>query len=420
MPGILLIFSKAFNKKPLTEFLVYVTGLSLSFFVVMPWFIRYFNSPLMISSYSVFIVSAVIMVINIRKIDMKHLTMDKAEIVLICIFLLVLLLRCLPMFFQLAPAGADMSIYSNVARLIYENDGISYSNKMPIAGPVAHSIGFAALSAEISLLGDIPVYRSALLLSCIGYAMVCFGLYVLLLRFFNRPTSAATSIAATFLSCSPWWLIRLGGDPAVLSLFFFLIAISLIIELKSSFSWSKLVFAFLSLAAALTAYSAVYYSSRAYLLLLIPLAFISAEAISSMINTKKKYLLSASILIGFVLYCVFYLFSSISMCSVTQADIDALRWMDNTISKSAVIANNYGDAGLWIPAITGRAITNPYSEPVHGEELAAGLAKLRPDYIFIGGKAVYQTEYKKDDLAAKPWRYKRVYSNDGAQVWKIL
>ena len=546
IPGILLIFSKAFNKKPLTEFLIYVVGLSLSFFVVLPWFMKYLNVPLMLSAYLVFIFSSVLMVINRKRIDLKHLNADRQEIILIGIFLLVLLLRCLPMFFQIAPVGADMSMHSYIARLIYDNDGIpnSYRPLLPISNFGAYPAGFPTLSALISLLCDCPVYRSSLFMSCLTHALICFGLYILLLRFFNKNTAAATSIAATFLTRSPQWIIRWGGNPTVLALFFFIIAFSLIMELKEKPSWPKVVFASLSLAAVLITHSIIFYvggiilaiyfllsikdykyvyptaaclfvlmlifllpylanlkftlskstieSTRAWqiidarsimydlaagspflllsllglpillkknrqlaftflsitavlivltmnfrfwfmpfsyllypgrvaLALIIPLAIFASLAISKIMTIQKKALLIAFSLIGLSFYCAFYLYNSISMCAVTQADLEAFRWMDNTIGKRAVIGNNYGDAGLWIPAIIGRTIMDPHSEPVNSEELKAHLRRYSADYIYIGSKVVYgNIQYKKEELQKDPLKYKLVYINDGAQVWKVL
>jgi hypothetical protein len=546
IPGILLIFSKAFNKKPLTEFLIYVVGLSLSFFVVLPWFVKYLNVPLMLSAYLVFIFSSVLMVINIKRIDLKHLNADRQEILLMGIFLIVLLLRCLPMFFQIAPAGADMSMHSYIARLIYDNDGIpnSYRPLLPISNFGAYPSGFPTLSTLTSLLCDCPVYRSGLLMSCITHALICFGLYILLLRFFDRNTAAATSIAATFLTRSPQWIIRWGGNPTVLALFFFIIAFSLIIELKERPSWLKVIFASLSLAAVLITHSIIFYvggiilaiyfllsikdykyvyptaaclfvfmllfllpylanlkftlsksaieSTRAWqmvdaksvvydlaasipflllsifglplllkknrhmaftflsitavlivltmnfrlwlmpfsyllypgrvaLALIIPLAIFAAPSISKIISLQKKTLLISFVITGLFFYCAFYLYNSIAMCSVTRADLDAFKWMDNTISKSAVIMNNYGDAGLWIPAIIGRTIMNPHSEPVNYEELSARLRRYSADYIYIGSKAVYgNIRYKKEELQKYPLKYKLLYINDGAQIWKIL
>ena len=82
--------------------------------------------------------------------------------------------------------------------------------------------------------------------------------------------------------------------------------------------------------------------------------------------------------------------------------------------------NNYGDAGIWIPAAVGMTITNPYIDPAYKKELDANILKLKPDYIYIGSKAVYPVEIRSQDLEKKPGRYRRVYSNGAAQVWKIL
>jgi len=546
IPGILLIFSKDFNKKPLTEFLIYVVGLSMSFFVVLPWLMKYINIPLMLSAYLVFIFSAALMVINIKRIDLRHLNADRQEMVLMGIFLLVLLLRCLPMFFQIVPAGADMSMHSYIARLIYDNDGIpnSYRPLLPISNFGACPAGFPTLSALVSLLCDCPVYRSSLFMACVTHAMICFGLYILLLRFFDRNTAAATSIAATFLTRSPQWVIRWGGNPTVLALFFFIIAFSLIIELKERPSWLMVIFASLSLAAGLITHSIILYvggfmlaiyfllsikdykyvyptaaclivfmlifllpylanlkftlsksaieSTRAWqmvdaksvmydlaagipflllslfglplllkknrqvafifllitavlivlimnyrfwfmpfsyllypghvaLALIIPLAVFAAPAISKIITIQKKVLLIIFSIIGLSFYCAFYLYNSISMSPVTSTDMDAFKWIDREIGKKAVIGNNYGDAGLWIPAIIGRTIMDPHSEPVHYEELKARLMRYSADYIYIGSKAVYgDIQYKKEELQKDPLKFKLIYINDGAQMWKVL
>jgi len=546
IPGILLIFSKAFNKKPLTEFLIYVVGLSLSFFVVLPWFMKYLNVPLMLSAYLVFIFSSVLMVINIKRVDLKHLNADRQEILLMGIFLIVLLLRCLPMFLQIAPAGADMSMHSYMARLIYDNDGIpsSYRPLLPISSFGTYPTGFPTLSALISLLCDCPIYRSGLLMSCLTYALICFGLYILLMRFFDRNTAAATSIAATFITRSPQWFISWGGNPVVLALFFFIVAFSLIIELKEKLSWLKVFLASLALAAVLITHSMIFYvggiilavyflisikdfkniyataiclflfillfllpylvnikyalarsaieSARAWqitdagsviydlaggipllilsifglpvlfrksrqtavafmvltillmiltlnyrswlmpfssllypdsvaLALIIPLAVFAGPSVAKIITIQKKNLLVAFSVIGLVFYCTFYIHSSISMCAVTGADLDVFKWMDSEIGKRAVIGNNYGDAGLWIPAIIGRTIMNPRSEPVHFEELRSRLRRYSADYIYIGSKAVYgDIQFKKEDLQKDPLKYRLIYINDGAQAWKIL
>jgi hypothetical protein len=168
-------------------------------------------------------------------------------------------------------------------------------------------------------------------------------------------------------------------------------------------------------------FSYLLYPGRVALTLIIPLAVFAAPAISKIITIQKKNLLIVFSIIGLSFYCAFYLYNSISMSPVTSADMDAFKWIDREIGKKAVFGNNYGDAGLWIPAIIGRTIMDPHSEPVNYEELKARLRRYSADYIYIGSKAVYgNIQYKKEDLQKYPLKYKLIYINDGAQVWKIL
>jgi hypothetical protein len=545
LPGILLILSRSFNKKGLSELVVYFIGASLSFFVVFPWIIKPLGYSLLGSAYAVFILSIFIAAFGYKSIAKIFLNIDKSEVIILLLLLMVLALRSVPFFVQQTAAGADMSMHSYIAKLVYDNDGIpnSYEPLLPIPHFGAYPTGFPTLSAMVSLLGGVPVHRSALLLACFTHAFLCFGLYAFLLRFFDRNTAAAASIAATFLTRSPQWVMRWGGNPTVLALFFFIIAFSLVVELKEGFSLPKVFFAALALAATLITHSIVFYvggivlaiyfllslldykdiyktaffvlllmlafllpylaelrftltrsaieSTRAWQLIdvrsvvydlaagipllsvsvfglfvlikknlrvavvfwvvtaglaalimnyrfwfmpfsyllypgrvalffVIPLAVFISPALSDILSAGKKPLLFGSIILGLVFYSAFYLYNSFSMCSVTRADMDAFRWMDNMVSKTAVIQNNYGDAGLWIPAIIGRTITHPHSEPVNSEELAAGLSKLKAGYVYIGSKAVYDISYRKEDLEKDPSRYRLIYNDDGAQVWKIL
>jgi hypothetical protein len=371
-------------------------------------------------------------------IDLKGIKLDRGEIVIAGIFLLIVLLRCLPMFFQIAPAGGEMSMHSYIARLICDNDGIpsSYEPILPISRLGFSSSGFPILSALISMLGDLPVYRSSLLMACLSHAFICFGFYIFLLKFFGRNTSAAISIAATFLTRDPQWMVRWGGNSEVLALFFFTVAVSLVIGSKKDISWPEAALASMALAAALITYSNVLHIGGAALWssidaksvmfdLIAGIPFIAslvfvATSAEKIFAPRNKYLLIVLITIGSIYYGGFYLFNSASMCSVTRSDMDAFRWMSAVLNKRAVVVNNYGDAGIWIPSVVGMTITNPYIDLAYKEELDANLLKLKPDYIYIGSKAVYPVEIKSQDLEKNPGRYRRVYSNGAAQVWKIL
>jgi hypothetical protein len=543
-PGILLLFSRAFNKRSLSEMFVLVIGASLAFFVVSPWLIKLIHLSLASYVYFIFIITSIALIVLYKRAFFANITSDNKELIIILIFAAVIMLRCLPMYLQIAPSGADMSMHTYIARLIYDNDGLpnTYEPLLPISEFGAYPTGFPTLSAIISLVSLEPIHRSSLLVTCLTHALITLGLFVFLLNFFDRNVSIAAALGASFLTRSPQWIIRWGGNPTVLALFFFILCFALIIEMKKGFSNTKLILASLFLAATLITHSIIFYAgcffllayllaslrdmpyiknilkmgpifllmSAPYLINIRP--FLSAESISSvrawqvidlrsvlydlaggvffflpaffgmivMIIKNKKtammflmlslvvalltinyrfWLLPASYLlypgrvfllmiipfsvffaaaltvalgkwrnifvplfscVALVAYIGFYVFCSVSMTSVTPDDMEAFKWIDKTISKNAVFINNYGDAGLWIPAIVGRKITVPHSEPVHLAELQRNLKLLKPNYIYIGGKQVYGIDVRKEDLEKRPYRYKRVYMNGSAQVWKIL
>jgi hypothetical protein len=545
LPGILLALSGSFNKKGLSEIVVRCIGFSLSFFIVFPWMIKPLGISLLGSAYAVFILSVLIAAFRYKDIAKIFLNVDKSEAAILLLLLLVTLLRLMPVLLQQAPAGADMSMHSYIARLIFDNDKIpkTYEPLLHVSNFGAYPSGFPALVALVSLLGRIPVFKAALFLSCVSHALITFGLYVFLLNFFDKKTAILSSVLASFLTRSPQWVIRWGGTPTVLALFFLILAFALIIEAKQEKKQINVIFASLALAAAylthpiiflaggimiatyyltfmkernyglttalqlgvylliflspylmstklaitrsaidyarswqdfdirsvlydliagapfiimslygffaswkerskeyfafalvaliiclliinyrfwLIPFSYLFYPGRIALLMIIPLSFFVAPLVKA--NAFRSGVLSIALTaIGISFYSGFYLYNSVSMCSVTQADISAFKWIDNTISKNSVFANNYGDAGLWIPAIIGRRITNPHSfQVLTGQSTEEKPSDLKADYIYIGSKAVYSTDYKKEDLEKKPWKYRLVYLNDGAEVWKIL
>ena len=419
-PGILLLFSAHFNKKPLSELLVYIVGVSLSFFVLFPWLLMVLHFPMAIAIYIVFVGTLFLLYFWRDKLDLQGIRADRGEMMIVWALLLVVLLRCLPMFFQLTPAGVNMSAHSYAARLMIDNDGIqAYGDS-----------GFSNLSASISMLGNIPAHRSSLLLSCLSYAFISFGLYIILLKFLDRNLSAAFSIAATFLTRSPQNTVAWGGAPIMLSLFFLAVALSVLIGPKKELSLLKFALALLAILAALMTYpvvsilsGAIFWSSLDVKTLLLELIaavpfiiFVFAALMTGkIIEGWNRKLVFGLIAIGIVYYSGFYLYNSISMCPVTRSDMEAFDWMDSILNKSMIVENNYGDAGLWIPAMTGMTITSPYEQVAN-----ADLPKLKPAYIYIGSKAVGPIDIKVLDLEYSHRKYRRIYSNGEAQVWKIL
>lgn len=164
--------------------------------------------------------------------------------------------------------------------------------------------------------------------------------------------------------------------------------------------------------------SAALYPSRIMLIMILPLSIFCAEALNSLKGDRWfKAVIAVFAVISIAYYCHAYVYSSIKLSAVTSADIKAFEWMDNYLSKNAIIANNYGDAGLWIPAAAFRKITNPHIF----DALKSGLKGAKPFYIYIGSKKVYDNiEYKYDTLLKQPGKYKLIYSKDGAGIFRIL
>lgn len=406
VPGILLILLKGYIRKGPAELFIYIIGLSLSFFVVMLWPAKILHVPLQVFTWIILISSFLILLLNHKNIQLKEFLIDKKEGFVILILFLALLLRLVPLFLQLAPAGAEMSMQVYIAKTIFDNDG------MPSF--IAYPTGLPTISAITSMYSEMAVYRSSFFVSCLAHAFVIFGLYVLLLRFFDKNIAIFASIAASFLSISPQSLMSSGDNAIVLAIFFFLVFVSLSVESYRDFSRSKSILALMAFIAAFVTQPFLLFNTA---ILIIPVAFVIAILIKKFMKKMARFS-PVLVVIGILFYSTFYLYDSVLMCPVIQADIDAFKWVDRTISEKAVFINNYGDAGLWIPAITGRSITNPYGQLFPAYKPKVG--KLKPNYIYIGAKVVYGIEFKREYLESHPWKYKRVYSKGGAQVWKIL
>lgn len=104
---------------------------------------------------------------------------------------------------------------------------------------------------------------------------------------------------------------------------------------------------------------------------------------------------------------------------VTANDLVVFDWIKNNTNESDVFLNNYGDAGVWIPAIAGRMVMNNDAAPHSFDSLAAGTADLKPTYAFVGEKLLYKEgRIVTDEVIAKN-NYELVYSFGNSKVYKL-
>ncbi len=102
--------------------------------------------------------------------------------------------------------------------------------------------------------------------------------------------------------------------------------------------------------------------------------------------------------LGLFMHLHEYQFGASEDVSVTADDRRVLAWVERNVPPDALIANNYGDAGLWIPAVARRAITRVHSSPFYFSEFLEARKDQRADWVYVGARAIYPKH-------PRPWRH---------------
>ncbi len=111
------------------------------------------------------------------------------------------------------------------------------------------------------------------------------------------------------------------------------------------------------------------YPERTAAMLAIPIAVLAAAGLDLLLSKSRKdaanyirlSILLVALGIGNFYSQQYYVNGIRGESTVTQSDMTALKWMASNIPHEALIANNYGDAGIWIPAMTGHSVVGPMS-----------------------------------------------------------
>lgn len=140
-------------------------------------------------------------------------------------------------------------------------------------------------------------------------------------------------------------------------------------------------------------------------------------------NLNKK-ILSSLLVLGFILTIAATIFFNkqnyvagiTSQTAITKEDMSAMAWLEKNTGQNDVIENNYGDAGLWISAITFRPTITVHAELIF---LNKNIQLGNPRYVYVGKKCVYDCPIKNDFLS-KNHNYKMMYDKDGVYIYKII
>ena len=578
LPGLLLGYLPISRKISFFEFCTYSVVFSLSFWICSFWLLKFLPLPLSLFIY--FILGISVLLVAFGKSDTFALKPPLFSDLISLAYLILLLLLFMPLYYrQIVPSGADMATHSYIARLIFEQNGFpqSYEPILPVKQFDSPPFGFPLITASISILGNLPIYKSALILTSLTYVFMGLALLTFLRLYFSLFISLVASLSTLLLSREIFHYIIWGGNLTILSIGFLVFAISFVIKLldttkvptlKYSALFSLILYASFTIHS-LPLVNALYMAPFIFLyviskknlrkkylpflvltlLLLIVFAipFFSSlkspsentlqfiknfhdriwrEKLLSAYSTIPKYLqrrigenlfliaalgLFASFFIklrhkiwlyiflllavliiinarhwflplspllwpdrivtistiaiayftGCFIYICLNLFQKVikirplatalfiilfitvpindgslgrlafdnykvimaaseKLSSVSQDDLNAFIWISENTSIGDVFANNYGDAGIWIPAISFRMVVENDAGLDIYDEVQANKSKLNPSYLYLGGKIVYPMAITYlHKVIEKDNNYTLVYSSGRARVYKI-
>ena len=168
------------------------------------------------------------------------ITIDRAETLSLLLLSGATILR-FSLFWRwpLAPAGADMTMHSYMAALIVAADGAPFSHRplLPIDSFGAYPAGFQTLTALISILGNMPIHRAAMLMEATTLTFLTLAFYSFLRVFWGRRTSAMAALLVTFLPRNPQHFIQWGGDPTLLALALLVLGLGFLPMLEEQMPW---------------------------------------------------------------------------------------------------------------------------------------------------------------------------------------
>ena len=83
-------------------------------------------------------------------------------------------------------------------------------------------------------------------------------------------------------------------------------------------------------------------------------------------------------------------------------DLAAMRWIAANSRPLDVVCNDYGSAGLWVPALAGRSISSPHLPPFYFDEFREGSRGRRCAYTYVSSRAFFVAPAPRNESAGRP------------------
>lgn len=181
-------------------------------------------------------------------------------------------------------------------------------------------------------------------------------------------------------------------------------------------------------------FSSAIYPERVAVMIIIPLSVLVAAGLTdvsmkvarlhffnqvSMRRITVALLLLALAVSSFQHGCRFYATCISKLAAVSSDDLKAILWLKANTPSTALVENNYGDAGAWIPAIAERPVTDPHINVVYLDKCQKPAENA--SYVFIGAKCIYSESCPRQaaDFASNA-SYRLLFNANNAYVFQKL
>lgn len=117
----------------------------------------------------------------------------------------------------------------------------------------------------------------------------------------------------------------------------------------------------------------------------------------------------------------YYMRPGLAEAPVTQDDLRAFEWINNNADPDAHFANNYSDAGLWIPTMARRTVTVPHVNIINWSETKLALASRPAQFIYIGARSVYPFPFEWTQAGVEALRPKPrlAFQSGEARIYEL-
>ena len=105
---------------------------------------------------------------------------------------------------------------------------------------------------------------------------------------------------------------------------------------------------------------------------------------------------------------------------VTAGDLAALSWLELHVPPGQPVGNRFGDAGVWIPALAGRAVTRPHLNLFDTDEVERWARTVCPRWTFRGARSPFgvDAEMPSSEALRADAGQREVFSSAGAAVFE--